>query len=488
MTTALAAIAAIFFLGQALKGLYARVRVPEALVFIVLGYVAGPILGLFPEAEWNRFSLALSELALGLVVYFAALSFGLRDLYRTSLPALALLVLGFGTALCTGTFLGSLFQPFSTAFYCGLGVAALGVGPVRSFLSGNRAGTGVEKIWDNEALWAEGLAAALGLICLAGYESHIFDPLLVAEAKGVWLGKSLAIGLGSGVIWSILDRRAPSLTRTRFAADAWWLLTFAAVGKAGFSGALAGLALGFLQAQLAPGPRWLGLIFSQAKVDEARVPALVDTWKVVSHLFFLHLGTQLKFGNLNLVIFCAATLSVTSVARFLWVFVAASPKRFSRWEAMSLFASSPRGLCALALSAVPVAFPNSAAGWGASATALVVFFSLVSSTVLLALTGIPGVRVRAHRLFGRYKEDFGVAGLKKTEDFAQSLAPVVHLAVAEAVPAASPVFPELSQAAPPASDTAEEEDGSGEWKEPTLATEIDISSLEDDPDSKRKAG
>ncbi len=490
MTSALVAVAAIFFLGQALKGLFARVRVPEAVVFLVAGYVAGPVLGLFPEAEWNRFSIGITQLCLALIVYSAALAFNLKAAFQRELPAIALVLLGFGTALGVGCLFGSLYMSFPAAFYAGLGLAALGSGPVKSFISGNRAGTAVETLWRKEAIWAEGLAAAIGVVCIAGYDAQIFEPLAIFEAKGMWVAYSLAGGLGSGLLWAVLDRRVPSLTRQRFAADAWWILTFGAAAKLGHSGALAGLTLGLVQAQLAVGPRWLNLIFSDKPVTEERIPALADTWLVLTNLFWIRLGTQLKFSNTNLMLYCAMVVPAIWVARYLWVFVAVNPKRCSRWEAMSLFISSPRGLGALALAFMPIAFPNHPPGWVGSAIGLTVFFSLIFSTVGLAMVGVPDIRVRAHRLFGRYKEDFGVSEGKpevpatRYEELTVVPAEVV---APKAAPPPKTIFAELASEPPPPSDG--NEDAPEDLKEPTFTNiEIDITSLEDDPDDKRKAG
>jgi hypothetical protein len=504
MTSVLVAVAVVFFLGQGLKGLFARVRLPEAGLFLVAGYVVGPVLGWFPETEWNRYSIALCEFSLALILYLTALQLSVRDAFLRHLSVVALVVLGSATALGAGIVFGSLFQPFFTAVYAGVCLMALGAGPVRSFLSGNRAGKGVEGVWEREASWSEGLAAALGVALLAGYEKKIFDPSLIAISEGAWLGKSLALGLGSGLAWVLLDRRAPAFTRARFATEAWWVLTFAAAEKAGFSGAFAGFVLGWVQAQLAPGPRWLSTVVSFSPVTAERVPALVDTWQVLTNLFWIRLGTELRFGNVNLLLFSMMVLGTIWTARYLWVFVAINPKRFSRWEAMSLFASSPRGLGALALATIPVAFPNSASGWVLSAVGLTVFFSLFASTAFLALVNVPNVRVRAHKIFGRYKEDFGVADLKAAADVSESEAPLEQTAlpvseipeVVEAAPVALPPreaapvprtsFPELKAAAPAESDL--EDESHEDWKEPTLTNQIDLTSLEDDPDGKRKVG
>src|SRR5262249_1264563 len=149
-------------------GFSARLRLPEALVFLGMGYVLGPATHLFPEKAWANSVGPVSQLALGLVVYFSALSFSLKDTFESSLSTLALSLLGFVTAVTVGCFSGCLFQPYPTAFFAGLCVAALGFGPVRSYLAANRCGAEVEEAWGREALWVEGLAVAVGLACLAG--------------------------------------------------------------------------------------------------------------------------------------------------------------------------------------------------------------------------------------------------------------------------------------------------------------------------------
>jgi len=136
-----------------------------------------------------------------------------------------------------------------------------------------------------------------------------------------------------------------------------------------------------------------------------------------------------------------------------------------------------------------VTFPNHPPGWIASAIGLTVFFSLVFSTVGLALIGVPDIRVRAHKLFGRYKEDFGVREAKDAPVYEELTVSAPEEVAPRPAPKPKSIFAELASDPPPPADAGEASDADWKEKEPTFTTgEIDLTSLEDDPDDKRKAG
>lgn len=407
MTSIIFTIGVVYFVAHVFTQVFARTRIPDVLLLMLLGILAGPVTGLLGPEHFGRVGEVASTLALVVILFESGTSLGLEVLARS---------MGTTVRLTLATFAVTAVLVAAVAW----GVA--GVPPVASVLAGIIAG---------------GTSSAVVIPLVAGLkmredagtllvlESALTDVLCIVLAVGVtqaavagelhagrMLGGILSsltfaavLGITGGFVWLTLLQYVRKLPSSMFMTLAFVFVLYGVSEFLGFSGGISALAFGFALTN----QRQLGFhrvrTFKDATLGELNPAERAFYAEVVFLLklaFFIYLGISLRVDNGRALAAAGLTVAAVFGARMLLTrFLAGG---LSARDGALVAVMVPKGLAAAVLAGMPRAAGIPGGEALQSFVYVVVLLSITATAVLVPLLERTRFGDRVRALYGPREE------------------------------------------------------------------------------------
>ncbi|MCU0620047.1 MAG: cation:proton antiporter [Gemmatimonadales bacterium] len=403
-TGALAALAALVFVGLALEWLFRRTGIPDVLVLLGLGLVASAN-GLFRAEDLRGFDRAFTTIALVLILFEGAVHLRLDDLRRALRSAFALTLLNFfATMVIVGVVATLLFgmRPLAGAL---LGAIMGGASPavviplVRTLKLSENTRTALTL----ESALADVLCIVFALALLGALAAGSLQVGQVAWKLAVGFLGALVIGAVGGMAWAIglreLRRRRTSMVATGAAV----FLVYALAEAASTSGPIACMAFGVVLGN-APAFARKHPLAHELDLSEGERIFIVEVAFLLKVFFFVYLGAALKLSGYQPVVFGGLATVAIFALRPAVVRVTLRPPGTTRRDASIAAALVPKGLAAAVLAQLP---RQAGIVEGSTIEAVIfgaILLSIIASSVLVFAIDRPFVAHGYGRFFGRYPE------------------------------------------------------------------------------------
>ncbi len=407
MAVVILSVALLFFLGHALSWFFVKTKIPDLLILVIMGYLAGPVLGLVDASDFGKIGGVVATITLVVILYEGGLHLSSRQLASSSLPALTLTLMASGAIILVGLFVGLAlaFQNWTIALLLGLAISSTSSAIVIPMVKPLTIQDNTKTILSLESAFTDVLAIVLFLVVLEGAISGIFNfrDLVV----GVGPGTLFAVGWGvaSGLLWAFFKRRFAPLLRMAFAGEAWALMTYAIIEVIGFNGAIGVLALGFVLANLDLLPDALKKQLSRTPVTHRELSLLSEVTFILRTFFFLYLGVLIQLNSINQILLALILNAAIFFTRYTAVKILFRGKKVSRLDAMVTTAMGPRGLAAAVLATLPLQYGLPGGGWLQETVFAVIPISIFLTAVFVSLSEYPAFRRKMGQMFGSFPED-----------------------------------------------------------------------------------
>ena len=409
MNIAFIGVALLFFVGHALKWFFQKTKVPDVLILIALGYILGPVLNLVSVDDLGKVGPFLTTMALVVILYEGGVRLRAKELLHSSLPAAGLAVLGFVLTAGLAMLVGLIFQPWPVALLLGLGLgstsSAVVIPMVRMLSISDRTKT----VLSLESAFTDVLVIVMFLVIVDGVATHTFDTRALMVGLGQGTFHAVLLGIGAGLFWAFLESRFRTITRITFSSEAWACLWYGLLESFGYNGAMGVLALGFTLTNLDLLPNWARPVFSNQPVTRADLALLGELTFLLKTFFFIYLGMAVQVSDFQVLGVAALITLLIFLARIFMVKWILSPKSYSRVDAITSTAMGPRGLACAVLAAVPVQRGIEGGVWVQNVMYAIIPISIIATAVLVMLSERSAFRLRMVKLYGKYREDFGLA-------------------------------------------------------------------------------
>ncbi len=399
-------IGILFFLAHALSLAFERYAVPDVLVLMILGIVAGPLTGILGPESFGKSGEVMSSIALVAILFEGGMSLELHRLGPTLRAALPLFILTFlaslGLTLLVALFL--LHLEFLPALTLGCILASISpavVLPLAKTLKLSRQAadrltieTSLTDVFSIILVFTLSSAPANGSIEIGRMLGSMFSALVFAAIIGL---------VGSYVWLRSLDlvRRFPNTTLATFA---FLFVIYGLSEFLGFSGAIAALAFG-----LGVANQPFGLVEklrgkalpSLSSISPGEKSFFDEVIFLLKTFFFLYLGISMHFpGIFVLALGLGLTLAIYAgrilgARRLL-------PRDTDRRDAMYTSLMAPKGLASAVLAGLPLAAGMAGAAEIRDLTYMVIFLSIVITAVLVLLLEKTRVARLGSRIFHRF--------------------------------------------------------------------------------------
>lgn len=412
MAAILLGIGLMVFLAHFFAALFARTRVPDVLLLMLVGIALGPVGHLLTPADFGKVGAVLSNLAFVIILFESGLTLDIGVLQsavgttlRLSLSTAALTFasatvagLASGLPLLQSTLLGSILAATATSVVIPM---------VKSLRVGGTVGT---------VLVLE--AALTDVLCIVATNSLIgvatmgkLEPLRMVGNILSALVFAAVLGVLAGAVWLALLGRVRRFDNSMFTTVAWALMVFGVADELGFSGAVAVVALGatltnkerFRITEL-PGLRGRQI----AELDDADFAFFGELLFLLKTFFFLYLGLSMRMPSLQNLGWALVILLPLYIGRHALVrlFV---PRTVPASHATVATVMVPKGLAAAVLASLPLQAGVAHGEALQELGYLVVMLSIFLTAVAVPLQSLGPIAALYRRLFDDFAESEDVA-------------------------------------------------------------------------------
>lgn len=418
MENAIVALAILFFLGHALKWFFIKTKIPDLLVLVIIGYIAGPTLGYVSPEDFGKIGGLLSTLALVVILYEGGLKLNAKDLMTSSLPALSISVLGFVLIASVAFFLAFVFaqQPWHLSLLLGLGLGSTSsavVIPMVQFLS---CSDKTKTILSLESAFTDVLAIVTFLVITDGIVSGAFSIEKLLIGIGPKTLMSIVIGVIFGLIWAFLKKNFSNFTDMTFSGEAFALLSYGLTEIAKHNGAMAVLALGFTLANMNLLPKAITGNLDRNAVSFKDLKLLQEITFLLKTIFFIYLGILIKLNDWVIVLFALLLAVCIFATRYICVKVLFRKENTNQMDAIVITGMGPRGLACAVLATIPLNRGVEGAEWLQDTMFAVIPFSIIFTALFVVFSEKDSFRQILAKFYQSYPESLETAAVVSSEE------------------------------------------------------------------------
>ena len=388
----------LFFLAHALSLLFEKTAVPDVLVLMLMGIVAGPVLGIVSPESFGEVGETMSSIALVAILFEGGMSLDLQRLGTTvkaSLPVFLSTFLGsMALGALAGVFLLKLPLLPSLTFGCIIASISPAVAlPLAKTLKLERSTT--------DRLTIEtSLTDVFSIILVFTFTSAVGGANI---SVGRMLGSILSslifaavIGLVASYVWLRMLSWVRKFPNTNLATFFFLFIVFGVSDFLGFSGAIASLAfgLGVANKPFAFVERMRGKELPPlSSIAEGERSFFDEIIFLLKTFFFVYLGISMRFASPVIIALGLGLVVAIYLLRFFSV-RQLLPRETLRRDVRYSSIMAPKGLASAVLAGLPLAAGMAGAEEIRDAAYIIVFFSIVLTAALV--TAFERTRLAGH--------------------------------------------------------------------------------------------
>ena len=404
MEVIIISLSALFFLGHGLSWFFMKTKIPDLLILIILGCLAGPAgLGLIEPSHFGKVGPVLSTVALIVILYEGGLHLSTQDLIRSSSSALILSLLSFASITAVTTMVLKPFLPLNLALLTGVGIGSTSsaiVIPMVKFLSIEK---NTKTVLSLESAFTDVLTIIIFLSILDSVQAEQYSMGQFFLNLGATPFLSIGIGLGAGLVWACLKKIWPGIDQLFFAGEAWSLLTYGVTEILNLNGAIGVLTLGFTLSNISLLPSIFHKVFDP-EISQRELSLLSTVTFLLRTFFFLYLGILIQFSNVSTFLLALALCVFIFITRYGTARLILKRQEYSRMDAMTVVAMGPRGLACAVLATLPLQKGIEGGELIQNLIFSVIPLSILFTSVFVSLSSKSGFRNRLQSLFRKYDE------------------------------------------------------------------------------------
>ncbi|MBN2694785.1 cation:proton antiporter, partial [bacterium] len=353
-------IGVVVFVAHIFTALFERTGIPDVLLLMILGILAGPVLGVVTPADFGKVGGIITTISLIVILFEGGTTLDIKNLTKAMGPTLSIALATFfasvflATLFCylildfkilEGLMLGTIIGGTSSAVVVPLVRGLKMKEPVSTILILESAITDVLCIVFTIAF----IQAAMGEAGETGkLVGSIFASLVVAAV----------IGVAGGFVWLLFLDKIRQFPNTIFTTFAFIFILYGMAEKLGFSGAITALSFGIALTNLkvnTSSVNKFSMLHTISHINEVEKTFYREMVFLLKTFFFIYLGISIKFDNFLLTIFAFVLVVAIYVGRlFITKFVL--NKNSTIKEASLVSVMVPKGLAAAVLAGIPIQF------------------------------------------------------------------------------------------------------------------------------------
>ncbi len=391
MMTALviAFIGALVFGAHLFVGMFAKTRVPDVLLLILIGLVLGPVTHLVTPVEFGKVGPVFTTVTLVFILFESGTELQIHTL-RTALKGTFILAtLNFVVTACVVALAAWKLAHLGVMRSLMMGSVLGGISPavVIPLSAQLKMGRHSQTVLFLESAVGDVFSIVIALALLDGmHAGNVSVGKVIGSLVSSFLIAGILGALG-GVLWSNLLSRMRTLQNGMFTTAAFVFLVFGVTEMLGYSGAIAALVFGIGLGNVA----WHGGLLSKrfptlapVGLNEREKTFFAEIVFLLKTFFFVYIGLSIEVRDVWWITFGLTVALVIFVLRIAIVRFGVQ-KTTPRGDACRMAVMAPRGLAAAVLASLPLQQGIAGGDLIQNSTYAVVLFSILFTAVLVFL-------------------------------------------------------------------------------------------------------
>lgn len=379
----------LVFVAHFLSQLFRKTNIPDVLMLMLLGILAGPVLGLVSPSDFGKMGSVLSTIALVVILFESGTSLDLKVLGDSIGTTGKLTLTCFALSMALIALIGHemLDLPWISATMLGAILGGTASAVVIPMVAALRLSEKPSTVLVLESALTD-VFCILGVFALlqAGTQGGLDPGRLIGSVLAA-LVFAMVIGVLGGFGWLLVLRHVRNFPNTISSTVAYVFIVYGVTEAMGFSGAIAALAFGITLTNYEE----IGM--SRIKVLEGKkITPLTETELMfyseavflLKTFFFVYLGISIQFGSEDLLQTAAIIVGAVFLMRLVVTRFTARDGFAERDLAITSM-MAPRGLAAAVLATIPVQHGLAGGEVMRDTTYTVVLISIVLCAVLVAI-------------------------------------------------------------------------------------------------------
>ena len=386
----------MIFCAHLFNAWFSRKRIPDVLLLMLVGIVAGPVSGWVTPEQLEGTGSVFASLTLLFILFDSGIDMRLDTIRQYWTGVVQVTLLSFVVSMAAVTVVAY--------FVVGLELQASMM--LGSMVAGTAAAIVIPlvrqmRVSDKTRVTLTLESAISGVLCivvsLAFIEGYKMGNLRIGSTVGRVLASiliALLIGVVGGIVWSSFMDRVRKLQNSMFLTPAFVFVIYGITEALGYSGAIAALAFGLVLGN----PDYFEMSFlkklhlrSMTTLEEEEKSFFKEFVFILKTYFFVYVGICIPFTNMYALMYGAIIAAALFVVRF--VLIAIVGQNNTAEDRLTVSMMIPKGLVSAVLASVPEQV-NLAAGRviipGATlikhVTYAVIFCSIIFCSLLVLIT------------------------------------------------------------------------------------------------------
>jgi NhaP-type Na+/H+ or K+/H+ antiporter len=414
MSTIILIIGLMIFVSHFLAVLFRRTNIPDVLVLMVIGLVAGPLLGWVSPADFGKIGPVIATVALVVILFESGTSLRL-DVMGKALSTTGKLTVGCFLAtgiIVTSVAMVALDMPMLSALLLGTILAGTSSAVVIPMVESLRLQEGTATVLVLES-------ALTDVLCIVG----VFALIHVVTDGNVEPGKlvggvlsalifAAVIGILGGIGWLLILGKVRDFPNTISTTIAYAFLIYGLSEFLGFSGAIAAMTLGLTLTNF--DPRWLKQFKGLDHKIEALTPMDIAFYREAVFLlktyFFVYLGISIQFSESIVALVAMAMMALVFLVRIGLTRYVFAGEHYSLRDSAIASMLAPKGLAAAVLASLPLQYGVAMGEQIRDTAYMVVLVSISMCAVLIMSYSARPVQTLYGVLLGKSSSSAKLAG------------------------------------------------------------------------------
>jgi len=396
----------LIFLGNVFNKVFALTKIPDLLILICIGILAGPVFGFISPSEFGIAGPIFTAVTLAVILFEGGLHLKVGTIKSAFRGTIELTLISFiATMLITAGILiyMHVLEPLP-ALMLGAAIGGTSSAVVIPMIEYLRLDSNSHAILALESAITDVLCIVVLLTLLDVYIlGELNVPYVTIRLVSSFL-ISAVLGIIGGIAWSVLYPRLKTI-KSIFLTPAFLFIIYGIVTLLGFSGAIAaltfGITLGNLESfsitKLLPATH-----VSQVTLTPHEVTFLSQLVQLLKTFFFIYIGLSIILTDTDALVIGLGITLVLFAIRILIVhsFI---PKSVPVWDASIMAVMIPKGLAAAVLAAIPLQMGVAGGQFIETTTYGIILFSIAICSILVLLLD----RTPLKRLYALFFSHFG---------------------------------------------------------------------------------
>lgn len=356
MAETILAMGAVYFLAHLLAITFDRTGVPDVLVLMFIGILAGPVLHWITPESFGSAGHVLTTIALAVILFESGTTLDLREIRHSarSTMQVTLSTVAMTIALVAVGAHFALGLPWMSAFLIGTIVSGTSPAVVIPMVKSLKVRERVSTLLILESALADVASIVLTFALVqAAQQGEVRVGMMIGQTVSS-LVFAAAIGIAGGFGWLLVWERVRQLPSTIFTTLAGAFILYGAAELLGFSGAIAVMAFGVTLTN----HQHFGLArFLSGRSLTGVTPTESDFYLEIVFLlktfFFVYLGISMRADDSTVLGVAVALTMVIYLGRFVLA-ARLAPPAATRREATIIAIMVPKGLAAAVLAGLPL--------------------------------------------------------------------------------------------------------------------------------------